>query len=167
MSFLPEEVMIHFNAYRSQVPIYVNSPIQCVIIMLVMVYVSKLLQALLSLLLLRKYDNVNSTYRYAKESQKHRSFASDLVQRAYNAHANQWEAFIGFSVATLFAYVTKTNGNKEVIQLCNLFILIRLVYNIVYILAFNIAFSVVRSSVWTLGIIAVFRMLLISYESTV
>lgn len=47
--------------------------------------------------------------------------------------------------------------SNELNLLCNAFLIIRVIYNIVYILAFNIPLSTIRSAVWTVGLAIIFR----------
>ena len=83
------------------------------------------------------------------------------VQRAYNAHCNQLEAFAGFSAATLLALTNAALSEQtlaEITQLANAFLYVRLLYNAAYILAFNRPLSAVRSAVFTVGIVIIFKM---------
>jgi uncharacterized MAPEG superfamily protein len=77
---------------------------------------------------------------------------------------NQIEAFIGFAVAILLAETTtlSTAQSAEIHQLANAFIFIRVLYNIVYILAFNDAFAMIRSTIFAVGITIVFNILFIA-----
>ena len=82
------------------------------------------------------------------------------IQRAYNAHCNQLEAFAGFSAATLLALSNaklSEHALSEITQLANAFLYVRLLYNAAYILAFNRPLSAVRSAVFTVGIVIVFK----------
>lgn len=83
------------------------------------------------------------------------------IQRAYNAHCNQLEAFAGFSAATLLALSNAAKLSEhalsEITQLANAFLYVRLLYNAAYILAFNRPLSAVRSAVFTVGIVIVFK----------
>ena len=120
-----------------------------------LVYVSKFLQAFLSIILLGSYDNVQATYR-TKGADKASTFLQRLVNRAYNAHQNQIEAFIGFSVAVCLALLSGVR-ETELAPLANAFLAVRVVYNVVYILAFNAPLSFVRSAVFTVGVIITIR----------
>lgn len=76
-----------------------------------------------------------------------------MVQRAYNAHC---EAFIAFSAAILLSIATSNLGG-EIDRLANAFVVVRIAYNLVYIAAYNKPLSVIRSAVWTFGIIIIFK----------
>ncbi len=77
--------------------------------------------------------------------------------RALSAHNNHFEAFIGFSAAVLLCLVKKDTDLAELTILCNGFIFVRILYNIVYLIAFNAPLSVVRTGVFSVGIIIVLR----------
>ena len=82
------------------------------------------------------------------------------IQRAYNAHCNQLEAFAGFSAATLLALTNTALSEQtldEITQLANAFLYVRLLYNAAYILAFNRPLSTIRSGVFTIGLVIVFK----------
>ena len=143
------------NQFVGKVPIVVTAKAS-IPAMLAIVYISKLFHALLSLLLVQKYDSIQASYRN-KVIDKKSSWQDRTIARAYNAHSNQWEAFIGFTAAILLALNSTDIDNKLLTSLANAFLAIRLVYNITYILAFNVAFSAIRSSVWTVGIVIVFQ----------
>lgn len=123
--------------------------------MFISLYFSKALHVLCSVLLLAKYDNVQASFRYTESGQKN-GFALRTVQRAYNAHINQWEAFAGFSAAVLLVLQADQN-TLEVTRLANAFIFVRLIYNFVYIFAFNTALSTIRSAVWLVGLAILVR----------
>ena len=78
------------------------------------------------------------------------------VARAYNAHSNHWEAFTGFAVAMILALINNVK-EQDLAPLANAFLFVRVIYNIVYILAFNIPLSGARSAIFSIGIILIFR----------
>ncbi len=133
--------------------------------MLCIVYGSKYVQAILSLVLTQKYDNVQASYRYGKKLDGTlRTWQEKMVERAYSAHQNQWEAFTAFSVAALVAILKAPESllNKEILILTNAFLLIRVIYNFVYVIAFNTPLSLIRSSVWMVGGLIVVKIFLLS-----
>jgi uncharacterized MAPEG superfamily protein len=129
---------------------------ECVVAMFALVYASKFLQAGLSFVLLGKYDNVQANYRNGGFEGK--SWRHKAVQRAYNAHQNHWEAFTAFGIAMALA-LTKVGPERhhELALLGNAFLLQRVAFNAVYIVAFNEPLSFVRSSVWLVGVVLVVR----------
>eukprot|EP01036_Dinobryon_divergens_P025111 gene25111-33627_t len=130
--------------------------------MLALVYISKSFHAILSFALANGYDNVQASYRSGKvEGPVAAEWKTAAIQRAYNAHCNQLEAFAGFSAATLLALSNAAKLSEhalsEITQLANAFLYVRLLYNAAYILAFNRPLSAVRSAVFTVGIVIVFK----------
>lgn len=125
-----------------------------IVVMFLIVYTSKYLEILLSFLLLQFYDNVQ--HGGSKKTSGKGTWQERLVHRAFCAHNNQWEAFIGFTAAVFMALQT-VNDQKELTVLVNAFILVRLVYNVVYILAFNAPLSAIRSGVWAVGLTIIMR----------
>jgi len=154
----------YFTQFVQSVPVYftVKGSIPA---MLGMVYFSKLLHAFLSFSLLQKYDLVQASYRNTSIS-KSNSWAEKAVARAYNAHSNQWEAFIGFTAAVLLAIINNIE-TKELQSLVNSFLLVRLLYNITYIFAFNEPLSFIRSSIFTVGIMITFSIFSLSVGNTI
>lgn len=151
-----------FNQFIDKFPVYfsVEGSIPA---MLGLVFFSKLLHALLSLGLLQKYDIVQAGYRNASTSPTSK-WAEKTVVRAYNAHMNQWEAFICFSSAVLLALV-KNVASKELQKLTNAFLFVRLMYNMSYIVAFNEPLSMIRSTVFTIGVVIIFSIFSLSVGS--
>lgn len=87
-----------------------------------------------------------------------KGWKAKMISRAYGAHANTWEAFAGFSAAVLMAVA----GNKEVpdlLALCNAFLWVRVAYVPVYVLAFNFPLSVLRSSVYFVGLVLTLKVM--------
>lgn len=84
-----------------------------------------------------------------------------LLERAYDAHLNQFEALIYFSAAVLMSATAGLSRaqTKEVNQLATAFIAVRIM---VYLFAYNEQLSVVRSSVFWVGIAIVFNIFDIS-----
>jgi len=123
--------------------------------MFILVYASKVLHAVLCISLLGSYDNVQATYK-TKGVDRQSTFSQRLIHRAYNAHQNHWEAFIGFSAAVCFALISGIK-ESELAPLANAFVFIRVVYNITYILAVNVPLSLVRSAVFVVGIFITLR----------
>ena len=68
-----------------------------------------------------------------------------LIARAWAAHQNSWEAFIGFSAAVVMAVVSKKEVPDFLLQ-CNAFLWIRALYILMYTFAFNAPLSVLRSA---------------------
>ena len=127
--------------------------------MFMLVYISKFVQIALSFLLLGRYDNVQASHRYGGKSENalKNSWKERTVQRAFAAHCNQWEAFIGFSVSVLLALLKAPHQHAELTFLANSFVYIRIIYNIAYILAFNEPLSFLRSSVFTVGLVVILK----------
>lgn len=151
-----------FAQYIPMVPVYfsVQGSIPA---MLGIVYFSKLLHLFLSFTLLQKYDIVQAGYR-SNAGLKNDSWTEKTVVRAYNAHSNQWEAFIGFTAAVSLALINNIK-TKELQSLTNAFLLVRLVYNVSYIIGYNVPLAVVRSSAFTLGIMITFQIFSLSVGS--
>ncbi len=138
-----------------------------VVVMFLIIYLSKFVHAGLSLLLLRKYDNVQSSHRYGDKSDSKNeanksSWRTKAVLRAYAAHCNHWEAFTGFAVAVILAVLKAPEQRQELTVLANAFVWVRVLYNVVYVLAFNEPLSFVRSSVWTIGFVLIVRIFIIA-----
>lgn len=122
-------------------------------VMFAIVYASKLVHAFLSFWLLNRYDNVQSNHRFEGVGPAS-PWQSRMVSRAYAAHLNHWEAFIGFSIAVIMA---NNNKSREMDQLANLFIIVRVAYNFLYIIANDDRLAFVRSAIWTVGVLIIFR----------
>ena len=141
------------NPYLVHVPIMFTTP-GSIVAMLLVVYIAKVLQVILSIVLTAKYDNVQSSHRAASsegKDGKKLGFGAKTVQRAWNAHQNSWEAFAAFSAAVLLALQT-VGDSKELNVLANAFVIVRFVYNFVYILAFNDLLAVFRSVTFVVGL---------------
>jgi uncharacterized MAPEG superfamily protein len=161
---------MYLNSYDRVRPFLSKIPIRyslegCVVMMFLIVYLSKFLQIGLSYLFTLDYDNVQAGHRYASSSsggKKEASWQSKLLQRAYSAHLNHWEAFIGFSSAVFLILLTgaaKTSSARaELTLLANAFVVIRVIYNFVYLIAFNLPLSLIRSSVWFAGMVIIVKM---------
>ena len=146
-------------------PVLVSSPEHALPAMLLIVYGSKLVHATLSFLLVGKYDNVNASYRLGggASSGSKPTWQSKVLVRAYNAHSNHWEAFTGFSVAVMSALrLSPGSQTHELTILANAFIGVRLLYNVVYIIAYNEPLSFLRSAVWFAGIVITLRIFTLS-----
>ncbi len=133
--------------------------------MLCIVYGSKYVQAILSLVPTQKYDNVQCSFRYGKKLDgTPRTWQEKMVERAYSAHENQWEAFTAFSVAVLVAILKAPESilNNEILILSNSFLWIRVIYNFAYVIGFNTPLSCVRSSVWIVGGLIIVKIFLLS-----
>ena len=89
-----------------------------------------------------------------------------MVTRAWNAHLNQFESYAFFAPAVILAIV---NGVKseEFNQLCNAFLIVRAIYNIVYVLAFNTILSGVRSASWAVGLLIITRIFTLAINAAV
>ena len=105
------------------------------------------------MLLTWKYDIINASYRTSSIGK----WNIQIVQRAYNAHANNWEAFTGYSVAVILI-IQANIKSVEINQLCNLFIIVRVAYTLLYPLAFSVPLSMFRSSVFSVGIVIILRL---------
>lgn len=141
------------NPYLVHVPVVFTTP-GSIIAMLFVVYLAKILQVLLSIVLTAKYDNVQSSHRAASsegKDGKKLGFGAKTVQRAWNAHQNSWEAFAAFTAAVLLALQT-VGDSKELNILANAFVFVRFAYNFVYILAFNDFLAVFRGVTFVVGL---------------
>jgi uncharacterized MAPEG superfamily protein len=136
--------------HLGKVPIYFSTQ-GCVLAMILLVYVIKVVHVLLSYLLTMKYDLVQASYRGgAKEGQKP-TFGEKMVQRAYNAHANSFEAFSVFTAAVLIAL--HTVGDSERLRLlANAFVLVRAAYAAIYVFAFHTVLTPLRSGAFFVGL---------------
>lgn len=134
------------------VPLHFSTA-ECLFVAFALVYLSKVLHVSLSYVLAGKYDMVQAGYRSGDSGAV---VTHKAVSRAYNAHCNAIEAFVGFSVAVLLALQLK-GDSEELRVLANAFVYVRLVYNGVYIIASNSALAVVRSAVFTVGMVFVLK----------
>jgi uncharacterized MAPEG superfamily protein len=140
------------NPHLSKVPLLFTTQ-GTIIAMLANVYIAKILQVALAVLLTGKYDNVQANHRTGgnvKEGQKP-SFGQKMAQRAWNAHMNSWEAFTAFSAAVLLALVS-AGDSTQLRVLANAFVVVRFAYNFVYTLAFNDALAIVRGGTFFVGL---------------
>ena len=149
------------NPYLNQVPVII-SPIGTILAMYIIVYLSKLQHAMYSILLMQKYDIVNASYRNSNSSKK--TWTEQVVSRAYNAHANNWEALLGYCIPVILILQKKISSN-EINQLCNLFIGVRVIYTVLYPLAFSVPISMIRSGVFTIGIAIILKLFSIAIPS--
>jgi uncharacterized MAPEG superfamily protein len=154
------------KAYQILEPNLVHVPLLfsakgALVAMFILVYISKYIQIGLSFLLLARYDQVQASFRIGLKKGGKDSWQERTVQRAFSAHENHWEAFIGFSVATLLA-LQNVKDTAELDVLVNAFLLVRAAYNVVYILAFNVPLSLIRSSVWLAGAVIIFKIFSLS-----
>lgn len=147
----------YIDPMLSHVPIFFT-PIGSIGAMFSLVYLSKLQHAVYSFLFTFRYDLVNASYRYGSKSKR---WNDQIEQRAYNAHANNWEAFIGYSVAVILIIQSKIKS-IEIDQLCNLFILVRIAFTIIYPLAFAVPLSMLRSSIFVLGLGIIVKLFVIA-----
>ena len=147
--------------YLQQLPVHFSLE-GSIVAMFLILYGSKFLQVGLSFLLLKKYDNVQNQARYGGNVTKTSTWQEKTVQRAYSAHSNHWEAFTAFSIAVLLAVVKAPGQRDELTMLANAFVHVRIIYNVVYILAFNEPLSAIRSSVWTVGWVIILRIFTIA-----
>ena len=142
---------------------------QSIVVMFGIMAGSKILHLILSYALLKKYDNTQASYRSGGLSGKSALSKDDewkgkLIQRSYNAHLNHIEAFIGLSAAILMSLTSSLSvaATSEIHQLANAFIIIRIIYNIVYIFAANEALSYIRSSVFLYGFLMNLKIFVLS-----
>jgi len=152
LTYTPNAMGVVYSAiepHLSHVPLHFSTA-ECLFVAFALVYLSKVLHVFLSFVLSRKYDIVQAGYRSGGV------VTHKAVSRAYNAHCNAFEAFMGFSVAVLLALQLKGDSD-ELRMLGNAFVYIRLVYNGVYIVAGNSALAVVRSAVFSVGMVIVLK----------
>jgi uncharacterized MAPEG superfamily protein len=139
------------NPHLAKLPVLFTTQ-GSVIAMLINVYIAKVLQVVLAILLTGKYDNVQASHRTgggSKEGQKP-SFGAKMAQRAWNAHMNSWEAFTAFGIAVVLALAT-VGDSTELKVLANAFVIVRFAYNFIYVLAFNDVLAVVRGAAFAVG----------------
>jgi uncharacterized MAPEG superfamily protein len=115
---------------------------------------------ILSYVLVKDYDNAQQSYRTATKL----NWRDRLLERAYNAHLNHFEALIYFSAAVLLSMTAGLTPAQsgEVNKLATLFIVVRIAFNGVYLVAFNEPLSIVRSSIFWMGMIIVLNIFEIS-----
>lgn len=145
--------------YLAKVPVFYTAE-QTIIAMFALMFISKTVHAALSFLLNKKYDNVQASFRYGATNKNGAplTWQQKTVQRAYSAHQNHIEAFTYFSVAMLLALLKlPTSAHAELALLGNAFLLVRVLYNAVYVIAFNEPLSFLRSAVFLTGIVIVVR----------
>eukprot|EP00600_Ochromonadales_sp_CCMP1393_P008588 CAMPEP_0174964176 /NCGR_PEP_ID=MMETSP0004_2-20121128/5734_1 /TAXON_ID=420556 /ORGANISM="Ochromonas sp., Strain CCMP1393" /LENGTH=107 /DNA_ID=CAMNT_0016212871 /DNA_START=87 /DNA_END=407 /DNA_ORIENTATION=- len=106
--------------------------------------IAKFIHIGLSVVLLKSYDNVQARHRTENiaETREKR-----MVNRAYNAHMNSWEAFAAFGIAVLLCLKNK-GDSTELSTCCNAFIAIRVAYLQIYLMADNDILAMVRSIAW-------------------
>ena len=138
--------------HLASVPILFTTP-GTVVAMFLNIYIAKVFQAVLSIALLTKYDHVQANHRSVGDVKdgKKPGFAAKMVQRAFNAHQNSWEAFAGFSVAVVLA-LQMVGDSPQLNMLANWFVLVRFAYILIYIVAFNNALAMFRSAAWVVGL---------------
>ncbi|RYG63530.1 MAPEG family protein [archaeon] len=163
MAFVQKIYDLSVAPYLKDVPL-IYSAEGCIVAMFFLVYASKLVHVLVSVLLTAKYDNVQSSHRYSGKNDGTWTWQRLATQRAFNAHQNQWEAFLAFGLSMLLAlhqHVDRT----ALTQLGNAFLCVRVLYNVVYVLAFNLPLSVVRSAVWGVGFSILLKILSLAVPS--
>ena len=128
--------------------------------MWMLAFASKLFQVALSYVLVQGYDNTQQSYRSAPKL----TWKDRLLGRAFNAHVNHFEALIYFSAAVLLSMTAGLNPaqSAEVDKLANAFIAVRIMYNGIYLVAFNEPLSFVRSAIFAVGFAIVFNIFDIS-----
>mmetsp|Transcript_19811 Transcript_19811/g.28491 ORF Transcript_19811/g.28491 Transcript_19811/m.28491 type:complete len:164 (-) Transcript_19811:115-606(-) len=133
--------------HLQKVPL-VFSPFGCVVCVFMIAYAAKAIHVALSVLLCGKYDAVQASFRTSGGSKG--TWKEKTAARAFAAHMNSLEAFVGFSVAVIMAFIAGVKSD-EFVQLCNAFVLVRCAYVLIYVVAFNFPLSVLRSSVFAVG----------------
>eukprot|EP01039_Chlorochromonas_danica_P001303 gene1304-1422_t len=157
MKFFSAVYISVIQPYLKDVPLLYSTR-GAIVAMFFLVYLSKLAHAATCLLLQGKYDNVQSSHRYEGKNDGSWTWQRLTSQRAFSAHMNQWEAFIGFFAATILALIyAPVEKQEELTLLANAFLCTRVLYNVVYIFAFNVPLSVVRSAVWTVGLVLLIK----------
>jgi uncharacterized MAPEG superfamily protein len=153
--------------YLDQLPVHFSLE-GCIVVMYAIVYFTKYFQVALSFILLGKYDNVQAGSRFgAKDENKEvRSWKSKLIQRAFAAHCNHWEAFTCFSVATILSMLKAPGQREELTLLANAFIHIRILYTVIYVLAFNEPLAYVRTAVFAVGWAIIMRIFAIAVSES-
>lgn len=121
--------------------------------MFLVIYFAKAMHVLCSVLLVKKYDNVQCNHANTPGGVEGNTLRNvRTTQRALNAHKNSWEAFISLSVAVLLA-LQQGKDSPELQRIVNLFVFVRVAYIFVYIIAYNEALSLIRSAVFAVGMI--------------
>ena len=131
---------------------------QCLVLFFLMTLASKFVHAILSIVLTQKYDVTQATYRVgggvSGKVDGVDKWKVALIQRAYNAHQNSFEALTYFSAAVLMAAATNLSKDvsAEVDQLANAFLVARALYQVAYLAAFNEPLSIIRSATFGLAV---------------
>ena len=96
-----------------------------------------------------------------KTNREPRSWQDQLegrTRRAHNAHLNSFEAFPAFAAAVIIAHLVGKAAQSTIDIWCMVFIGARVLYGLLYI--FDLAR--LRSLVWTVGIVCVVALFVIS-----
>jgi len=140
---------------------------ESIVVMLLIAYASKFVHAALSLVLTQKYDNVQSSYRTMSVDRKKEEDAwkTQTLQRAYTAHLNHWEACVGFFAAVLLALRSKNLKQNEEELRCyaHAFLASRVLYNIAFIVGFNVPLSLVRTAIFTSGFVCLLHIFRLAF----
>ena len=155
------------SIYNASLPILQRIPLifttrGAIVASFLTIYFAKFLQVQLSYILLYGYDLENPRSSKIAEKKGVNTWQVKAVARAKSGHENQWEAFIGFTAAMMVALRTHGSDNDELSKLANAFVIVRIAYLFVYILAFNVPLAVVRSAVWAVGLGIILRIFSIS-----
>ena len=152
------------NPHLDKVPLLFTTQ-GTIIAMLMNIYIAKIFQVILSVLLTGKYDNVQSSHRNGAgttdKDGKKPSFGAKMAARAWNAHMNSWEAFTAFSVAVILALVTVGDSNQLQV-LANAFVLVRFAYTLIYIIAFNDILAMIRGGAFAVGFTLILQILFLA-----
>ena len=144
-------------SFVAQVPLRFTAK-QSLVVFFFGVLASKVVHAILAIVLTKKYDNTQASYRsgggISGKADCVDKWKVALVQRAYNAHLNHFEALVYFSVAVLMSASANLSKemSAEVDQLANAFLVARALYQVAYLAAFNEPLSVIRSGIFALGV---------------
>mmetsp|Transcript_28009 Transcript_28009/g.55992 ORF Transcript_28009/g.55992 Transcript_28009/m.55992 type:complete len:168 (+) Transcript_28009:24-527(+) len=140
------------NPHLEKIPLLFTTQ-GTIIGMLMNVYIAKVFQVVLSVILVGKYDNVQASHRVSsgEKDGKKLSFGAKMAQRAWNAHLNSWESFSAFSAAVILALVT-VGDSHQLRVLANAFVVVRFAYIIIYVAAFNDVLALLRGGAFAVGI---------------
>ena len=88
------------------------------------------------------------------------------VHRALSAFQNNLEGFAMFTASVLLGMITLGHKtNPAFAQLCNQYLISRVAYTFVYVVAYNVPLSAARSAVFFVGLFALIRMLNMAIEA--
>lgn len=110
------------------------------------------------------YNNINPRAQRPKavtQLEDKEKETARLLERLDACHQNSIEAFAFYAVAALAAVVTKVDATLAS-QISTAFIAARIAYIYVFFSGTSVRMSLIRSTVWAIGIICTFGLLVVS-----